>query len=47
MSTASLRAFEVPSHVFTFERLSEAQSEGYEEEEPLLLLYADPKKKPT
>jgi len=47
IAAAPARAFDVPKHVYTFERLSEAQSEGYEEEDPLLLLYADPKKAPT
>lgn len=40
-------AFDVPKHVYTFDRLPEAQNEGFAEEEPLLLLYADPKKEPT
>ena len=41
------RAFDVPRHVFPFERLSEAQQEAFTDKAPLLLLYADPKKVPT
>lgn len=44
---ASVEGFEVPRHVYTFDRLPEAQKDGYDDKKPLLLLYADPKKKPT
>jgi len=44
---APAAGFEVPRYVFSFDQLPQAQAEGYEDEKPLLFLYADPKKKPT
>ena len=45
--TASVRAFEVPKYVFGFDRLEEAQTSGFEDKKPLLLMLADPAKEPT
>lgn len=47
LSLASLQAFDVPRHVYTFDRLTEAQNDAFEDEKPLLLIFADPKKEPT
>ncbi len=40
-------AFDVPRHVFFFDRLAEAQQESYEDKDPLLILYTDPKAQPS
>lgn len=44
---APVEGFEVPRHVYGFDRLAEAQNDGMDDKKPLLLLYADPKKEPT
>ena len=45
--TGSVQAFEVPRYVYDFERLAEAQAEGFEDKKPMLFLLADPAKEPT
>ena len=47
ISLAPLQAFDVPRHVYTVDRLEEAQNDAFEDEKPLLLIYADPKKEPA
>lgn len=47
LACPSLQAFDVPRHVYTFDRLAEAQADGFEDEKPLLLIFADPKKEPS
>lgn len=37
-------SFDVPRHVFEFEKLGKAQEQSVEDKKPLLLVYADPKK---
>lgn len=35
-------ALEIPRHVYTFDRLAEAQAAALEEREPIVFVYTDP-----
>ena len=41
------RAFDVPRHVYTMDRLAEAQAAAWTDKKPIIFLYTDPKIKPT
>ena len=39
--------FDIPNGVFTYSELNEARKHAFEEKEPIMLLYTDPKLKPS